>query len=60
MGDRLLRLPAVKEKTGLSRTTLYRWVQEGRFPRPVSLGPNTVAWRESELDRWIAQLAKAS
>ena len=63
--DRLLRLPEVKAKTGLSRTTIYRRVTERTFPRPVSLGGNAIAWRESAINQWIANLdetglAKAS
>ena len=63
--DRLLRLPEVKNKTGLSRTTIYRRVTARQFPRPVSMGNNTIAWRESEINAWIAaleytEMAKAS
>ena len=36
---RLLRLPEVKEKVGLSRTAIYRLIAEGRFPRQVCIGP---------------------
>ena len=43
------RLPAVKGRYGFSTSTLYRWMSEGRFPKPEQLGPNTVAWRESVL-----------
>ena len=35
-----------------NRTTLRRWVKAGRFPRPVKLGPNTVAWRVKEVEQW--------
>ncbi len=51
--ERLIRLPEVLMLTGLSRSTLYRKVKEGRFPAPVSLGPRSVAWRESEVLTWI-------
>ena len=52
-GQRLMRLPEVVRATGLSRSTLYRKVKEGQFPAPVSLGPRSVAWRESEVLAWI-------
>lgn len=52
--DRLVRLPEVIQRTGVSRATIYRKVDQGTFPRPVRLGPNTVAWYESQLDQWIA------
>ena len=53
-GQRLMRLPEVLKLTGLSRSTLYRKIKAGQFPAPVSLGPRSVAWRESEVLDWIA------
>lgn len=49
----LLRLPQVKQATGLSRSTVYRWIGQGTFPAPVLLGGNIVAWRQSDLNAWI-------
>jgi predicted DNA-binding transcriptional regulator AlpA len=43
---KLLRLPQVKESTGLSRTSIYRKIAAREFPRPVRLGPKSVAWIE--------------
>lgn len=52
---RLLRLPAVEELTGAKKSSLYNWVKAGTFPAPVRLaGARAVAWRESDIDRWIA------
>ena len=51
------RLPAVKGRYGFSTSTLYRWMAEGRFPKPDQLGPNTVAWRESSLREYDADPA---
>ena len=53
MGDRLLRLREVKEATGMSRSHIYRLMQQGDFPRPVKIGPAAVRWRESEVDAWV-------
>ncbi|WBX83829.1 helix-turn-helix transcriptional regulator [Sphingosinicella microcystinivorans] len=50
--DRFLRLPEVLRRCGLSRTTLYRKIDEGTFPRQVTLGLRCIGWRESELDQW--------
>ena len=50
---RFLRLPEVMARTGLSRSTIYVRLDEGRFPRPVSLGARAVGWIESEVDEWI-------
>lgn len=51
--DRMLRIKAVLERTGLSRSTLYRKVEEGRFPRQVQLTTRCVAWRESAVTAWL-------
>jgi len=50
----LYRLPDVVAITGRRRATIYRDITEGTFPRPVRLGKQSVAWKKSELDRWIA------
>lgn len=50
MANTILRLPAVKTRTGLSRSTIYLRVSGGSFPRPVSLGARAVGWLESEVD----------
>ena len=53
MSKRILRLPAVKEMTGLSRSTIYLRISEGKFPRPISLGGRAVGWIEEEIVSWI-------
>lgn len=62
MTERLLRMAEVMARTGLSRPTIYRWMAEGAFPKPVSLGPKskTVAWLESEVQAFIADAIEAS
>ena len=52
---RLIRLREVQHRVGLGRSTIYRWMAEGRFPKPVHLGGHAVAWSQDELDDWIAQ-----
>ena len=54
--DRLIKLRAVLEITGISKSSLYRKVSAGTFPPPVRQGLRTVAWRESEVLAWIAGL----
>ena len=49
MTDTILRLPAVKTNTGLSRSTIYLRVAQGEFPQPVSLGGRAVGWPASEV-----------
>lgn len=50
----LLRLPAVKARVGLCRSSIYARVAEGTFPAPVSLGARAVAWDSRAVDAWIA------
>lgn len=52
--DRFLRLDEVLHITGLSRATVYRWIREGTFPKQVRLGPNSVAWRQSAIAKWMS------
>ncbi len=56
---RILRQPAVADRTGLSRSSIYQRVKEGRFPAPVTLGDRAVGWLESEIDAWIAERISA-
>lgn len=52
-GARLLRLREVQHRVGLGRSTIYRWMDEGKFPRPYSIGDYAVRWLESEIEQWI-------
>ena len=60
MATSILRLPAVKARTGLSRSTIYLRVAEGTFPRPVSLGGRAVGWIEAEIEHWLKKQIDAS
>ena len=57
---RFLRLPEVLARTGLSRSTIYVRLDQGRFPRPVSLGGRAVGWIEAEVDEWMRARITAS
>ena len=54
MANVILRLPAVRTRTGLSRSTIYLRVSDGSFPRTISLGARAVGWLESEVEGWIS------
>ena len=56
----ILRLPAVKARTGLSRSTIYLRISKGQFPRPISLGGRAVGWNSVEINDWINQQIMAS
>jgi prophage regulatory protein len=56
----ILRLPDVKRSTGLSRSTIYLRIAQGRFPKPVSLGGRAVGWLEAEVQQWLERRIEAS
>jgi prophage regulatory protein len=51
--DRILRLPSVIERTGLSRSTLYRKMQLGTFPKQLRISTRCAGWRESDVEVWV-------
>lgn len=53
MSHTILRLPEVKGKTGLSRSTIYLWIKAGKFPKQLKLGARSSGWIESDIDKWI-------
>lgn len=60
MPEKYYRLPKVREfAAGLSTTTIYRLMGEGKFPRPVRIGGRAVAWKESDLLQWQAARSAA-
>ena len=60
MANAILRLPLVKTRTGLPRSTIYLRATEGTFPKPVSLGARAVGWLESEIEAWLASRVEQS
>ncbi|RUR34096.1 AlpA family transcriptional regulator [Vreelandella andesensis] len=50
---KLIRIKDVMERTGLARSTIYKYINLGQFPQPIKLGTRAVAWVESEIDTWI-------
>jgi prophage regulatory protein len=55
---RLLRFGDVRQRTGLSRSTIWRMERSGSFPSRVKVSVNVVAWREDEVSEWIASRAR--
>ena len=56
LAERLVPLRVVCAVTGLSRSTIYRMVGAGTFPRPVKISKARVAWRECEVLAWLASV----
>lgn len=56
----IIRLPQVKQRTGLSRSTLYLLIKDRKFPMPIQIGARAVGWLESDVDTYIESCIKAS
>ena len=56
----IIRLPTVKARTGLSRSTLYALLARREFPAQISLGKRAIGFIESEIDAWIQDRIVAS
>ncbi|MDX9689633.1 MAG: AlpA family transcriptional regulator [Proteobacteria bacterium] len=52
--EKIIRLREVLDRTGLSRSMAYALIEQGQFPRPISLGARAVGWFSSQVDAWIA------
>ena len=55
MTNTILRLPAVKARTGLSRSTIYLRITKNEFPAPISLGGRAVGWLDTDIDAWLEE-----
>lgn len=53
MTEILYRLPEVMARTGLARSTIYKWIELKQFPAPIKLGARVSAWKSSDLEKWL-------
>lgn len=51
--SRIVRLKTVLDRTGLSRSTLYRKIERGTFPKQVRISERCIGWREADVERWL-------
>lgn len=56
----ILRLPTVKQRTGLSRSTIYSLISKGNFPKQIKLGERAVGWLNDDINNWIDEQINAS
>lgn len=56
---RILRLPMVSELTGLPKSTLYLYIKQAKFPRPIKLGARSVGWIKEEVEDWLKERKRA-
>jgi prophage regulatory protein len=52
---RFIRLPELITMLSVSKPTIWRWVSQGKFPKPTKLGERTSAWSVADVEQWIAQ-----
>ena len=50
---RIIRLPEVLHRCGISKSTLYRMMAAEIFPPSVPVGDRAIGWYEEEIDRWV-------
>ncbi|MCG7592198.1 MULTISPECIES: AlpA family transcriptional regulator [unclassified Halomonas] len=55
MSNRLIRIKDVMDRTGLARSTVYKYISLRQFPQPIKLGTRAVAWVEREVEAWICE-----
>ena len=60
MQAQILRRKDVENMVGLSRSTIYKLMNQGLFPKAIRLGPRAVGWRISDIENWINQQAARS
>lgn len=57
---KLIRLSAVINKTGYSKSWIYKLIRNKQFPQPIKIGSRAVAFIEGEIDEWIEMLISKS
>ena len=56
----VLKLPQVIKVVSLSRASIYNYVAQGKFPKPIPLGGRSVGWLDSDIEQWIEDRVKES
>ncbi|MFX1761397.1 AlpA family phage regulatory protein [Paraburkholderia sp. A1RI-2L] len=55
---RIIRMRALSQRIGLSKTEIYRRLQSGSFVTPLKLGERSIGFDEAEVDAWLAALPR--
>ena len=58
--SKLLRLSSVIDQTGLSKSSIYKQIQERTFPTQVHIGARAVAWLQSDIEEWVHHCVRAN
>lgn len=59
MSEKLLRLKQVVERTNISKATIWRWVKDGTFPKPIRITSRVTVWKNSDVEAYIASVTNA-
>jgi prophage regulatory protein len=51
--NQLNRIKEVSKLTTLGKSTIWLWVAQGKFPKPISLGPTIKVWRSKDIKEWL-------
>ena len=57
---RLLSVAEIAKRLSVGKRTVYNLRYRGGFPKPIQIAPNTIRWREADLERWIASRSGAT
>lgn len=57
---KILKLPCVLEKTGLSRSSVYDLKKRGLFPQALKLSARSIGWKEADIENWLNDRPKAA
>jgi prophage regulatory protein len=49
------RLPTIKQRLGVSGSSIWAWVKAGKFPRPIKLSPNCTVWNAEDVEAWAQE-----
>lgn len=49
----LLKSKDIQSQFGISKSTLYRWVNERGFPKPIKFGSGVARWKQDEVELWL-------
>ena len=60
MSVEIIRRKALEARIGLSCSTIYMMMSEGRFPRPIKIGRRAIGWRASDVEEWLETLTEVS
>jgi prophage regulatory protein len=52
--NRFIRMPDLRSKVGLSKSQIYKLIQQGEFPKPIKLGDKIAVWAQTEVEEWMS------